>query len=261
MKRGTGNPWRRLGMPARVGWLVVAVYGVAAVLVTASSVWERQGGNAALRADELVVVACVAFAAACAARAARFAVGRRRYGWLALLVALVGWAVGEFIWAVFDVRPELDHAVHPATADAVLLLYPIGAMASLALLSKLSRHSPRGKLVLDGLVVWTSLFVVSWVFVVDKQLHEDGGLRPSTLTHVFADVILITTAIVMLSRARAGDPPSRGLLAGGITVICVADVVQLFLTAGIGSFHTGGLVDLARVIGLGMLSAGRPEQR
>ncbi len=252
MKRGTGNPWRRLGLSARVGWLVVAAYGVAAVLVTASSVRGRLGSDAALQAVQLIVVVCVAFAAACAFRAARFAVGRRRYGWLAQLVALAGWAVGEFIWAVFDVRREIDHAIHPAAADAVLLLYPIGALASLALLSKLSRHSPRGKLVLDGVVVWTSLFVVSWVFVVDRQLHENGGPRPSTLTHVFADVLLITTGIVMLSRARAGDPPSRSLLAGGITVICLADVVQLFLTAGTGSFHTGGLVDLARVIGLGM---------
>jgi diguanylate cyclase len=254
MKRGTGNPWRRLGLPARVGRLVVAGYGVAAVLVTASSVWGQRGGDAALRLDQLVVVACVAFAAGCAARGARFAVGRSRYGWLAQLVALVGWAVGEFIWAVYAVRSELDHAVHPATADAALLLYPIGAMVSLALLSKLSRHSPRGKLVLDGLIVWTSLFVVSWVFVVQRQLSADGGPRPSTLTHVFADVILITTGIVMLSRARAEDPPSRGLLAGGTTVICAADVVQLFLTAGIGSFQTGGLVDLARVIGLGMVA-------
>src|SRR5271168_1980100 len=107
MKRGTGNPWRHLGLPAPVGWLVVAVYGIAAVLITASSVWGHHGGKAALRADQLVMVACVAFAAACAGRAARFAVGRSRHGWLAQLVALVGWAVGEFIWAVFDVRTEL----------------------------------------------------------------------------------------------------------------------------------------------------------
>ena len=258
MRRGTSSPWRHLGLPARVGWLVVAVYGAAAMLVTASLVWGRppffHGATAALQADQLVVVACVAFAAACAARAARFAAGRSRCGWLALLVALLGWAVGEFIWAVYDVRSELDHANHPATADAVLLLYPIGAMASLALLSKLSRFSPRGRLVLDGLIVWTSLFVVSWVFVVRRQLSEDSGPRASTLTHVFADVILITTAIVMLSRARAEDPASRSLLAGGTAVICVADLVQLFFAAGIGSFHTGGLVDLARVLGLGMVA-------
>ena len=245
MKRGTSNPWRRFGLPAgrsaRAGWLVLALYGVAAVLVTTFSV------------DELVVVACVAFAAVCTGKAARSAVGRRKYGWLAQTVALGGWAVGEFIWAVYDVRPETDHAAHPATADAVLLLYPIGAMVSLALLSKLSRHSPRWKLTLDGLVVWTSLFVVSWVFVIDKQLCQDNGSRPATLTHVFADVLLITTAVVMLSRVRAGDPPSRSLLAGGTAVICATDLVLLFLT-GIGSFHTGDLVDVARVAGLAMVA-------
>ena len=63
-----------------------------------------------------LMLACAAFAAGCAARAARFAVGRSRYGWLAQLTALAGWAVGEFIWAVFDVRSELDHAAHPAAA-------------------------------------------------------------------------------------------------------------------------------------------------
>jgi hypothetical protein len=44
--------------------------------------------------------------------------------------------------------------------------------------------------VLDGLIVATSLFVVSWVFVLDKQLREDTGSRLSTLAQVFADVVL-----------------------------------------------------------------------
>ena len=202
MKRGTGNPWRRLGVPARVGWLVVAVYGVAAVLIAASSVLGGQGVYATRPVDELVMVPCVVFAAVCAGRAARSAVGRRRFGWLALVTALLGWAVGEVIWAVYEARPELEHATHPAAAEIVLLLYPVGAMASLVLLAN-SHRSPR-ELVLDGLIVATSLFVVSWVFVLDKQLREDSGSRPATLTHIFADVILITTAILMLSRARPG---------------------------------------------------------
>ena len=58
---------------------------------------------------------------------------------------------------------------------------------------------------LDGLIVGTSLFVVSWVFVLGKQLHEGSGSRLSTVAHVFADVILITTALVMLSRAAPGN--------------------------------------------------------
>ena len=52
MKRGTGNPWRRLGLPARVGWLVVGGYSVAAVLVVASSVWGWQGAYATGRSTK-----------------------------------------------------------------------------------------------------------------------------------------------------------------------------------------------------------------
>ena len=96
MKRWTGNPWRRFGLPARVGWLVAGGYGVAA-LVVASSVWGREDGYATRPVNVLVSVLCLGFAATCAGKAARFAVGLRRLGWLALVTALLGWAVGEVI--------------------------------------------------------------------------------------------------------------------------------------------------------------------
>src|SRR5271157_816471 len=135
MKRWTENPWRRFGLHARVGWLVVGGYSVAAALVVASEVSGWYGAYGTRPVDEIVSVPCLVFAAACAGYAARFAVGRRRLGWLALVTALLGWAVGEVIWAVYEVRPELDHAAHPAVAEIVLLLYPVGAMASLMLQS------------------------------------------------------------------------------------------------------------------------------
>jgi len=251
MKRWTGNPWQRLGLPARLGWLVVGGYGIAAALVVASSVWGWQGAYATRPIDEIVSVLSLLFAAGCAGHAARAAVGRRRFGWLALVTGLLGWAVGEVIWAVYDVRPELDHAVHPAAAEIVLVLYPIGAIASFVLLS--DRFHGIWQLVLDGVIVATSLFAVSWVFVLDKQLREDSGSRPVTLTHIFADAVVITTALVMLSRARPGRRPSLNLLAGGVATIGLADIVVVFQT-GVGSYHTGDLVDVARVAGLGMVA-------
>jgi diguanylate cyclase (GGDEF)-like protein len=241
---------RRIRLPAGVGRLAFAVYSVAALLVATSSVW---GDNAARRVDELVTVPCIVFAAACAGKAARRALGRRRLGWLALVTGLLGWAVGEVIWAVVDARPELDHATEPASAETVLALYPVGAMASLVLLSKLTRRSPRGRLLLDGVIVWTSLLVVSWVLVLDKQLGANGSPQLATPIHIFADVLLLTTGILMLSRVRPGDPLSRSLLAGGVTAIAGADIATVFRT-GIGGYHVSGLADLGRVIGLGMLT-------
>ncbi|WP_406817798.1 diguanylate cyclase domain-containing protein [Mycobacterium sp. M23085] len=253
MKRWAVNPWRQSGVPARTAWLLAAVYGVAELLVLLSSLRGWRGPYGTWPINECVVAVSLIFAAICAGRAARSTDGRRqRYGWLALVTALLGWTVGEGIWAVYDVRPELDHAANPAAAEIVLLLYPFGAMVSLVLLSKLSRHSPR-RLLLDGLIVATSLFVISWVFVVETQLRQHTGTRLATLAEIFSDIVLLTTAILMLSRAQPGERPSRTLATGGVATIAIADMVMVFYT-GIGSYHTGGVGDLIRVAGLGMFA-------
>lgn len=252
MKPWVRNPWRWFRLPPRLGWLVVGAYGVAAALIIASSIAGWKGAYASRPVDEIALAMCLLFAAACAGYASRFASPRRRYGWLALVTALLGWAAGEVIWSVYDVRPELAHATHPAASEIVLLLWPFGAFTSLVLLSRFSRHSPR-RLVLDGLIVATSLFVVSWVFVLDQQLRHDSGSRATTVAEIFNDVVLLTTAILMLSRGRPGDDPSRNLLAGGVATISISDIAMVF-KSGIGSYQVSDLVDLGRVAGLGMLA-------
>lgn len=254
MTRGAGNPWRMFGLRARVGWLVVAAYGVAAALVVTSSVRGWKGVYATRPVDEIVLLGCLAFAALCVAYAARFAKGRRRLGWLALATGLAAWGVGEVLWSVYEVRPAVEHATHPAAAEVVFSIYPVGTMAALILLSPLSRHSPR-RLVLDGVIVATSLFVISWVFVLDKQLREDSGSRLATLVEVFADVVMLTTAILMLSRIRSNDLPSRSLLAGGVGAIAAADIAMVFKT-GMGSYHLGDVADVVRVIGFALIALG-----
>ncbi|OBH29830.1 diguanylate phosphodiesterase [Mycobacterium sp. E342] len=239
-------------MPPHLGWLVLGAYGSAAALVVASSIGNWRGVYATRPVDEIALAACLLFGAGCACYAARAVSGRHRAGWLAMVTAQLGWAAGEVVWAVYDVRPELAHATHPAAAEIVLLLWPFGAFTSLVLLSRFSRHSPR-RLVLDGLIVATSLFVVSWVFVLEKQLREDSGSRATTIAEVFNDVLLLTTSILMLSRVRRGDPPSRNLLAGGVTAISIADIAMVF-KSGIGSYQVSDLVDLGRVAGLGMIA-------
>lgn len=252
MKRWTGNPWQRFGLSAHVGWLVVAGYLVAGALIVISSLRNWEGQYATRPVDEVVLAASLLFGVVCGLRAARCADGRRRYGWLAMVAALLGWAVGEIIWAFYDVRPPLDHATHPAVAEIVLLLWPFGAMTSLVLLSNLSRHSFR-RLVLDGLILASSLLVISWVFVLDYQLHHDNGSRIATVAQVVNDGILMTTAILMLSRGQPGERPSRALVAGGIATISIADITMVFDT-GIGSYHVSDLGDLGRVAGLAMIA-------
>ena len=97
MKRWTGNPWRRFGLPARVGWLIIGGYGVAAALVVGSSVWGWQGAYATRPVDQIVSVLCLVFAAGCAAWAARFAAVRvtPAHDWRDRRLAPEVWRVGE----------------------------------------------------------------------------------------------------------------------------------------------------------------------
>ncbi|MFV8320231.1 diguanylate cyclase domain-containing protein [Mycobacterium sp. 23] len=241
------------GLTLGVTSAVVGGYSLAAALVIASSVWDWQGAYATRPAVQGVTVLCLVFAAACACRAARHAIGRRRYGWLALAVALTGWAVGEIIWSVYDVRPAVEHASHPAAGEIVLLLYPLGAFAAMVLLSNPPAGHNLWRLVLDGVIVSMSLWVASWVFVLDKVLKTDSSSRLVTVVHVGSDVVLMTTAILLLSRTRPGRRRSVNLFAGGVATIMLADMLVLFQT-GIGSYHTGDVVDVSRVAGLGLMA-------
>ncbi|TDK88530.1 diguanylate cyclase [Mycobacterium paragordonae] len=241
------------GLTLGVTSSVVGGYCLAAALVTASSVLGWQGPYATRPAVQVVTVLCLAFAAACAGRAARHSVGRRRCGWAALVVALAGWAAGEIIWSVYDVRPDIEHASHPAAAEIVLLLYPLGAFTAMVLLSQTPSGHSLWRLVLDGVIVSMSLWVASWVFVLDKVLRTDSSSRLVTLIHVGSDVVLMTTAILLLSRSRPGRRRSVNLFASGVATIMLADMLVLFQT-GIGSYHTGDLVDVSRVAGLGLMA-------
>lgn len=253
MKRWTGMQCPFTGLTLGVTSAVVGGYSLAAALVIASSVWDWQGAYATRPAVQGVTVLCLVFAAACACRAARHAIGRRRYGWLALAVALTGWAVGEIIWSVYDVRPAVEHASHPAAGEIVLLLYPLGAFAAMVLLSNPPAGHNLWRLVLDGVIVSMSLWVASWVFVLDKVLKTDSSSRLVTVVHVGSDVVLMTTAILLLSRTRPGRRRSVNLFAGGVATIMLADMLVLFQT-GIGSYHTGDVVDVSRVAGLGLMA-------
>lgn len=254
MRRWTGIPWQRFGLSARVGWLVVAGYGFAGLMIVIADIRDWEGVYATRPVDEIALAASLLFGAICGLRAARFADGRRRFGWLAMVMAQLGWAIGELIWAFYDVRSQLDHAAHPAAAEIVLLLWPIGALMSLVALSNVSRDSSR-RLVLDGLILVTSLLVVSWVFVLEKQLRDTTGSRTATVAQVVNDGILLTMAILMLSRGRPGERPSRSLAAAGVAAISIADITMVFDT-GIGSYHVSDLGDLGRVAGLCMIALG-----
>ena len=209
--------------------------------------WE--GNNPTKPFDEIAYLVCLHLCErAVPSRPARAARGRSRYGWLTLSVALSAWAVGEVIRIFEEVQVD-SHLWHPSLTQGVLTVYPVAAYAALLLLGDLEK-APRRRMVLDGVIVATSLFVVSWVCVL-KNLPGDGGAPGVTALHITADVVLDDDrhpGVVAATR-----PGERDGFCGGHHHFGVGDIASVFV-AGVGGYHDGGMVDLVRVAGFGMLA-------
>ncbi|MEN0137146.1 MAG: bifunctional diguanylate cyclase/phosphodiesterase [Rhodococcus sp. (in: high G+C Gram-positive bacteria)] len=230
-------------------WLIAAVFAVPALLF-ALAIWQRWGGAFAtvVVADVgLLVFALVA--TGCAAWAAWTGRGGRRRSWLALAGGLAAWSVGQAIWCYYVVGQGSDQIPFPSAAAAAYLVFPIGACAALLLFPAGSSDQSRTTLILDGLIVAGSLFVVSWVSVLGS-VYRAGSDTPLTLVlslaYPVADLVIATMAIVVLTRARAGQRLTLGLLCIGVILMALSASAVSYLTA-LGTYRNGGVTDVGWV--------------
>lgn len=200
-QRTIGSVAIQTGLSVRALWLVAVTYASAMALIVLwqSHRWEEFATRAV---DELASLFGVLVAAGCAGWAARSARARARRGWLALAAGLLAWAVGEGLWCYQEFWLRAEDAPLHAMADGILLLFPLGAGAALLLLSIRDSGQSQSRLILDGMIVAISLFIVSWVVALDDVVHGGGGSRLITLMHLLANVAVATIAIMAWARAR-----------------------------------------------------------
>jgi diguanylate cyclase (GGDEF)-like protein len=246
MTDGARAASRRIARLGRLGRIAAAVFCGASALMAVWALLSWEGSDRTKSLDEIAYLVCLVFAVGCAAMAARSATGRQRYGFLALIVALSAWAVGMIVRIFEEVRVD-GHPYHPSLAQGILMAFPVAAYVCLLLMGDLDK-APRRRMALDGLIVATSLFAVSWVCVLRNLPDEATGV---TVLHITIDVVLMTTAILVWSRPLARL--SVTVLAAGITIIEIADIAGVYM-AGAGGYHDGVLVDVIRAAGFGMLA-------
>lgn len=239
-------------LPARTLWHVAYVYfGVTAVI--GLWLWQRWGGAFTTRVvDDFGSLIGILFAAGCAGWAARSAHGRIRHGWLAMTAGLFGWFVGEVIWTYYEVGLRYEQAPYPSLADAFYLLYPVGAGVAVVFLSTGKSGRSRIRLILDGLIVAASLFLVAWVTVIESVFDAGGDTQLAlavSLAYPVADVVIITIA---WASAVVAYRPSTGLLVAGLIIIALSDSVFTALTA-VNDYLTGNVIDLGWIAGCGVL--------
>jgi diguanylate cyclase (GGDEF)-like protein len=246
---------RRLG--------VIAAFGAVPMLVFAAWLLELWGGRLATRTvDDLGLLVFGVFATACCLFAARSSRGRRRATWLALGAGLAAWSVGEGIWCFYELWRHLPQAPFPSPADAGFLVFPVGAALALLLFPGGRLGQSHIRLVLDGVIVAGSLFVVSWVGVL-ASVYKAGGTSifalVVSLAYPAADLVLVTMTVLVLVRARTAQRLTLGLLAAGVGLMAVSDSGFAYLTAT-NAYHAGNLIDVGwlaafLVLGLAALSS------
>ena len=179
-----------------------------------------------------------------AALNARSAQGRLRAAWLALTVGFVFWAVAEWLWTYYK---HVDGAVpYPSWADAFFMLYVPGVATALLLFPSIGTWRYRSRLIVDGIIVTASLFVISWLTVMGPIWTAGAGNRLElalSLAYPAGDVLLLALGLMVLVRAPAELRLTLGLLVAALACSAVGNGVWSYLNNP-QSYRVGGLDDV-----------------
>ncbi len=237
----------------KVHWIT----GFAGVALVVIGVWLLAGWGGVETTRAVSDVGCVAFglfAVTCAGVAAWSGRGRDRGAWICLMIGLAGWFVGDAIWGHYEQWGRMN-GPFPSVADGAYLVFPVGACLALVLFPIGYAGQSQTRLVLDGLIVAGSLFLVSWVsvlravFTAHSVSHFALGLA---LAYPVSDLVLITVAVLVLARTHTGQRATMTLLTAGIALIALSDSAFVYLIAH-NDYVSGSAIDLGWLAGLLLL--------
>lgn len=161
-----------------------------------------------------------------------------------MTAGLTGWAAGAVLWILY--AEVLHRAPFPSLADAGYLMFPIGAGIAMVLLPAGYSSGSRLRYVLDGFIVAGALFEIAWVLVL-RTVYDAGGANAFalglSLAYPIADIVILTVAAIVLTRARTGRRSTLAMLTGGVVLMALSDGAFVYLTAR-GGYVSGHVVDI-----------------
>jgi diguanylate cyclase (GGDEF)-like protein/PAS domain S-box-containing protein len=240
---------------------------IVAAVTVALAVWlgTGLGGPWATQTASNFALAAAALSAAvaCLHRATRVT-GRLRGTWLLFGLATLSWGMGQVAWLYLEsfVGEEVPF---PSLADigyfgmaplisVGLLLVPVGPQTM----------ANRARTVLDGLMIASSLGLVSWVVVLGPLI--DAGADSAlalfiSLWYPMGDVVLVTMVMFMVARSRQNGamPIPLALVGTGLITFSISDSGFAYTTI-VKTYSSGAVLDLGWFVGflLIMLAAYRP---
>ncbi|WP_436527343.1 putative bifunctional diguanylate cyclase/phosphodiesterase [Actinoplanes sp. HUAS TT8] len=246
-------------------WLRVCIAVASVLTVLAVLIGAEVGGPDVANDISTWALTILPLAAAvtCLVRSRRYT-GRHRWGWAVLGAGVLSWGLGQ-AYTLAQTFPHGGDLPVPSLADAgylgMILLVPVGL---LILPSASQPLANRARSILDGLLVATSLVLVSWVFVVDPQYGPgDTGLAfYMKLIYPLGDIVIATMIGYMLPQRRARFRCSADLMFFGLGVIGFAfsDIGYAYLGM-IDDYRSGMIVDLGWMFGFALVIVGaaRPK--
>jgi diguanylate cyclase len=231
---------RRQRHIVRAFWALLALTAVFAVWT-----WRGLGGEqVTLYVDDLATVAAALIAMTVCLRAAMGQEGRLRLFWWLIGLALAAWALGEVIWAFYDL--VLGDIPAASWADAAYLAaLPLTAAALLIHPALHGRASGKTGSLVDGLVLAASLFLLAWTLVLEpvrKQtdLSSLGGLV--TLAYPISDVVIVFLVVLVIRGTNGGTRRDLWCLLAGLLLIAFSDSVYTYLT-NVTNYSSGNIID------------------
>ncbi|MCG7597818.1 bifunctional diguanylate cyclase/phosphodiesterase [Mycobacterium sp. PSTR-4-N] len=197
-------------------------------------------------ADDLINLALLMYAAACAGLAAHSASGRLRRAWSLMTAALAAWTLGDATWFVYEVILRQEVPV-PSLADGFYVVF--AALATVAMTQFVAEplRQSRLRIVLDSITVTLCLFLLAWILVLDdvySAYRDDRAAIIVAFLYPAADIVMLTIAVVTLMRTTGGQRVAISLLAAAITVMAVADSAYAGMVAQ-DTYRSGDLIDAA----------------
>ncbi|GHG26860.1 MULTISPECIES: putative bifunctional diguanylate cyclase/phosphodiesterase [Amycolatopsis] len=225
---------------------ILLVFVVAAlVVVNGFAFW---GDTLALWVDDALQLSAGITAVVCGVVVARRLRGHQRWWRLLVALGMTGWSIGQCVWSWYQLVDGRG-LPSPSLADVGYLSFPLFALPALFVLAHARARPDRERwqpaqwtahfgvaVVLDGLVVTGSLFILTWTAALGQVVRATG---PDALTWAVAiaypltDLVVVVVAVLLVVFDRVDRPYRANLLlaALGIVALACSDSVFAYLVS------------------------------
>jgi diguanylate cyclase (GGDEF)-like protein len=209
---------------------------VAALLLTAAgyqavlSAWPDQG----YLVSNLGMVTVLLGGVVVHVRTARRSTGFPRRLWTVAALGLANWLVAQVMYGYAELTTGAP-APHPTAADVPNLLAFVLATASMLMVPTApATWAGRLRMVLDGMIITSSLFGVAWILILGRLFREAESTFQGVVTigYPTVSVIVLSIALLLLAGDRRWGRTALTFACAGITASASTLLYTAFLVLG-----------------------------